>query len=114
MTRHRQHSLLQNIAAISAEFHTRPEYWEFYERFGKHIDGFIGQYALCIDMAKALTDWESHNGRANAYENTGMPWIEIVEAFVREVMSMALETGEIPNVRQVLRRLHVESAARHQ
>src|SRR5262249_33538556 len=94
MTWDRQHSLLQNVAAIAAEFHTHQAYWEFYERFGKHIDGFIGQYELCIEMAKALTDWEGNNGRAHAYDNAGAPWIEIVEAFVSEVISMALDTGE--------------------
>jgi len=105
----RQHSLLQNVAAISGDFHGHQAYWEFYERFGKHIDGFVGQYELCVEMAKALTDWETDNGGGAAYDNTGAPWIEIVEAFVNEIMSTSFDTGEIPNVRHVLRNLHVES-----
>jgi hypothetical protein len=41
-------SLRQNIAAISGEFHTHRLYGAFYETFGALIDGFVGQYELCM------------------------------------------------------------------
>jgi hypothetical protein len=96
-TTHRTHALLQNLAAISGDFHTHREYWAFYETFGSNIDGFIGNYELCIQMARALTDWEIQNGGpAVAYDDV-MPWIEVVEQFVDRMILRSIETGEIQN-----------------
>jgi hypothetical protein len=110
MTWDRQHSLLQNVAAISGDFHTHKRYWEFYQTFGRHIDGFVGQYEICIEMAKALTDWEAENGGEDAYANTADPWIEIVEQFIDSVIAQACDRREIPNLRYVLRHLGAEKA----
>jgi len=101
-THHRNHSLLQNVAAISGDFHTHKRYWEFYETFGKNIDGFVGNYNICIDMARALNDWEIANGGSRAYEHLATPWIEIVEHFVGTMILRSIETGEIPNARFIL------------
>ncbi len=54
-----ERSLRQNIAAISGDFHTHRLYGAIFDAFGKLICGFVGQYELCIAMAKALTDWEA-------------------------------------------------------
>ena len=96
-THHRKHSLLQNIAAISGDFHTHKRYWEFYETFGKNIDGFVGQYDICIGMAKALTDWENANGGLDAYDRHGLIWIEIVEQYVAAVLDRSIESAQVMN-----------------
>ncbi len=92
-----ERSLRQNIAAIAGDFHAHPYYWDFHDMFGKHIDGFVGNYDICIAMAQALTDWEIANGLGQAYENAGVPWIEVVESFVNDILETARESGEIPN-----------------
>ena len=68
-THHRTHNLLQNVAAISGDFHTHKLYHCFYDAFGKHMDGFIGNYNICIEMARVLTDWETANGGSRAYDD---------------------------------------------
>jgi hypothetical protein len=106
MIRDRQHSLLQNVAAISGDFHAHRDYWAFCETFGKHVDGFVGQYHLCIEMAKALTDWENANGGPYlAYENHDLLWIDVIERYVAVMIGRAVETGEIPNAGYMLRRV---------
>ena len=102
-----QRQLSQNIAAISAEFHTHRRYWEFYETFGRLIDGFIGNFDLCVEMAEALTDWELENGGLMAYENSGVPWIEVVENYVEDMLERSLATGGRVNPRTVLREIKV-------
>ena len=102
-----EHSLKQNIAAISGDFHTHELYGEFYETFGKLIDGFVGQYELCIAMAEALTAWEIANGMGEAYENAGVPWIEVVEDFVNTVLETAIADGAVPEPAGILPALPV-------
>ena len=97
-----EHSLKQNIAAISGDFHTHRLYGEFYDAFGKLIDGFVGQYELCIAMAETLTNWELANGLAEAYENAGVPWIEVVESFVETVLVATIESGELTDPAKIL------------
>jgi hypothetical protein len=107
MTRHittdTQRQFAQNIAAISGDFHTHRLYHAFYDTFGNMVDGFIGNYEICIHMAAALTDWEMDNGGAMAYENLGTPWIEIVEKYVDAILSCSIVTEELPNARYALR-----------
>ena len=93
----------QNIAAISADFHTHRLFNAFNDTFGKMIDGFIGNYEICIRMAEALTDWEIGNGGMMAYEDLGTPWIEIVERYVDTVISGSIQTEELPNAPYALR-----------
>jgi hypothetical protein len=97
------HSHQQNIAAISAEFHTHRQYNDFYNTFGNFIDGFIGNYEVCIAMANALSEWEIDNGGLDAYENAGLIWIEVVEKYVDTLIAHALEKGELPNAPFILR-----------
>lgn len=102
-----EHSLKQNIAAIAGDFHAHRLCDAFYDRFGRLIDGFVGQYELCIAMAEALTDWEVANGLGDAYENAGVPWIEVVEDFVDTVLTTATETGDLPDPREILPSIQV-------
>jgi hypothetical protein len=92
-----QRQFAQNIAAISGDFHTHSLYFAFYDAFGKMIDGFVGNYEICIQMAQALTDWEMANGGAMAYENLSTSWIEMVQRYVDALIHQSIETGEIPN-----------------
>jgi|APFre7841882654_1041346.scaffolds.fasta_scaffold17526_6 hypothetical protein len=106
----RQHA--QNIAAIAAEFHTHRLYNDFYDTFGKLIDGFVGNYDLCIQMAEALTDWELEHGGLMAYENAGVAWIEVVENFVEDMLERSIETQSVLNPHTVLREIQVLQIAR--
>ena len=101
------HYFNQNLAAISGDFHTHRLYGEFYDTFGKLIDGFVGNFDLCISMAKALTDWEYTNGGPMAYENRGVTWIEAIENFVAEMLERCLATGSVLSPATVLRQLTV-------
>jgi len=101
------HSLHQNIAAISAEFHTHRLYNDFYDTLGKFIDGFVGNYEVCIAMADALTSWEAANGGQMAYENAEVPWIEVVENFVEEMLERCIDTGSTLNAHTVLREIRI-------
>jgi hypothetical protein len=107
---HRQlieQSLRQNTAAISGDFHTHRLYAAFYDAFGKLINGFTGNYEICIGMAEALTEWEIANGLNMAYENHGVTWIEVVEGFVDGVIVNAVNTGLIPDFGTVIKGLQV-------
>src|ERR1022692_5085516 len=53
-----QRQFAQNIAAISGDFHTHQLYPAFYDTFGRMIDGFIGNYEICIQMATSLRSEE--------------------------------------------------------
>jgi hypothetical protein len=105
--REAQHQFAQNIAAISAEFHTHRLYNAFYETFGELVDGFVGNYELCISMAEALTDWELDHGGLMANENAGVPWIEVVENFVEDILERSIEIEGMLNPRTVLREIQV-------
>lgn len=103
MTWDREHSLLQKLAAVSGDFHCHQRYWQFYENFGRHIDGFVGQYELCIRMAEALTAWEAENGGSGAYELLGLDWIEIVEEYTGVMIDQSLEDETIADAEALLR-----------
>lgn len=105
MTWNRQHSLLQNVAAISGDFHTHQRYWQFYETFGKHIDGFVGNYEICIRMAQALTAWEAGNDGNLAYETLGVPWIEVIGEYTGVMIDQSLEDDTIADHEAILRDL---------
>ncbi len=88
-----QRQFAQNIDAISGDFHTHFLYTAFCDTFGGMIDGFVGNYEICIQMAASLTDWEIANGSAMA-----TPWIEIVEKYVDAVISGSIRAEELLNV----------------
>ena len=97
-----ERSLKKNIAAICAEFNTHHLRDPYYDCVGKYIGGFIGQYEFCISMAEALTDWEIENGLAEAYDNAGVQWIEVVEDFVETVLKAALDSRTVPDPAEIL------------
>ena len=72
------------------------------------VDGFVGNYELCISMAEALTDREhEHGGPMMAYDNAGVAWIEVVEDFVEDMLERSIETEGMLNPRTVLREIQV-------
>src|ERR1039457_5533249 len=82
-----QQSFAQNLAAIAAEFHTHRLYNDFYDTFGKYIDGFIGNYDLCVRMAEALTDWENSKGGLLASAKTHLHMNQRNRKFTRRSAS---------------------------
>jgi hypothetical protein len=99
-------SLLQNVAAISAELHTHKGFCEFYDACGEVINGFVGAYDVCIEMAQTLTDWEKdHGGPFIAYDTTDLSWIDVVAIYVDTVMKHMMETQTAPDYRAALREL---------
>lgn len=88
-----EHSLRQNIAALSGELHTHPRLAEFCDTFGKYVEGFVGHYEICVAMAEALTEWEISNGLSEAYEQCGVCWIDIIADFVDRLINTSLDRG---------------------
>ena len=102
------HGLVQNVAAISAEFHTHKRYAEFYEQGCDSIGGFVGVYDICIEMGQALTDWEDVNGGAFvAYDNAGIDWIEVVAQYVEAVITQMIAFDDSINTPFCLRELPI-------
>lgn len=92
----REFSLQENIAAISAELHTHALYWPFYEQQGRYIDGFVGNFRLAINMAKALTLWEDlHGGHGEAYDKNGLIWLELVQTYTDHMLRATLAQDSI-------------------
>jgi len=84
--------LLENVAILSADFHTDKEYARFYQRFGPDLGGFPGIYRLVIDMARTMTKWEvEHGGGGEAFDISGLSWPEASEKFVNAVISRSLK-----------------------
>ena len=105
MTWNRNQSMLENVAAISGDFHTHCAYEEFYDTFGPKINGFPGVYEICISMAKAMTDWEilqTRKGYTEPYGEVGLDWIVVVEEFVDRIISDSLVDGYLPADSDVL------------
>lgn len=90
MTDDNETSLLENVAAISCDLHTDRRYAGFYEAQADKLGGFIGIYGLCIDMAKALSEYEIAQGGASEFysgeHSDKMDWVELIEAFVDETL----------------------------
>lgn len=96
MTWDRNQSTLENVAAISGDFHTHSRYEEFYDTFGPRINGFPGIYAICVAMAKTMTEWEAsliRKGHIELYGENGIDWIIAVEEYVDRVISTSLIDG---------------------
>ena len=71
--------LLENVSAISANFHGDTEsYQAFYDAHSDHFSGFPGIWNHCIDLAKAFTKAESEL-KAIAGEN--YEWIDAIDEF---------------------------------
>jgi hypothetical protein len=103
-------SLLQNVAAISAELHTHKGFSDFYDACSEVINGFVGAYDVCIEMAQALTDWEKDNGGPFvAYDTTDLSWIDVVAIYVDTVMKHMMATQTPPDYPAVLRELAILS-----
>ena len=64
----------ENIAAISALFHTHKSYNDFYKKHGNCLGGFPGVWSFCVIAAAESTDrWD---------ERLDEDWIEGMENYV--------------------------------
>jgi hypothetical protein len=96
-------SLKQNIAAISGDFHTHRLCDAFYEAFG--ADRRLRRPVRALHRhGRGSHELGSRNGLSEAYENAGVPWIEVVEDFVETALETALDTGIVPDPAQICRR----------
>jgi hypothetical protein len=69
--------ICENVAAISADFHTNANYDAIYESRGEEIGGFPGFWTLCSDAGIAFTAAQRHlNASYEQFE-----WIEAVDRF---------------------------------
>jgi len=100
------YNLLQNIAAISADFHTHVRYDEFYETGCETIGGFIGVYDICIDMAQALTLWEWENsGQSTVYDELDISWLDVFTQYVDVMINHMIDSRTIVDFAACLRGL---------
>src|SRR4051812_41437383 len=53
--------------------------------------------------------FEANYGMAEAYENAGVPWVEVVESLVEHMLKAVAESGELPDPVRILPKIH----ARH-
>jgi DNA-directed RNA polymerase subunit RPC12/RpoP len=72
--------LLENVAAVSAEVHSHPHYKKFYDKVAPRVGGFPGIYRLCIDFARAMTEWETSRLGSDMLQR--IEWIDLVDACV--------------------------------
>ena len=64
----------ENIAAISALFHTHKSYDDFYKKHGNYLGGFPGVWSFCVIAAAEFTDrWD---------ERLDEGWIQGMENYV--------------------------------
>ena len=82
-----------NICAMSAEFHTHPQYQEFYDRFGARLNGFTGIYDYVILLADKLTLWERKNGGGKCWEDSPLDWMDTVQFMVSESIRLSFQYG---------------------
>jgi len=71
--------LMENVSAISAEFHKGDGYQEFYDAYKDHFHGFPGIWSYCVALAEGFTKAEKSLKvvAGNDYE-----WIEAINSFV--------------------------------
>lgn len=87
--------LLENVAILSADFHTHKDYHPFYRKFGPELGGFPGVYRLVIDMARSMTEWEKQHGGSEAFEVSSLTWAEASEKFADAVISRSLKDEDL-------------------
>jgi len=74
----------ETIAAVSATFHTAPDYEKFYEKHGETLSGFPGIWGLCAKMGIAFAEAE----RAIMPEWDGQ-WIDAIDDYVAAIFEKA-------------------------
>lgn len=90
-----------NAIALSAEFHTHPEYDRFYKTFCDKLNGFTGIYSMIETMAGHMTEWETAQelklGKNMAWDGRNVSWIEACEMYVQNVIGVALLAPDLFN-----------------
>jgi len=82
----------ETVAAVSAVFHTSPNYQKFYDIHGQSFEGFPDIYHLCAKMGMAfaaaecivLPKWDGQ-------------WIDAIDEFVRAIYERAFNTSLSPS-----------------
>lgn len=97
--------LLENVAAVSAEFHRDARYGRFYETYAEQLSGFPGIWKFCVTAGRAFTVAEP---RVNE------DWIETVDAYVDMIYASTLphEIGDVAS-RERLDLFAARAVARH-
>jgi carbon storage regulator CsrA len=99
-------ALLDNVAAISAEFHRHSKYDEFYDTFGAKLAGFPGIWDFCAQLGVYATEAQLAIKKQDSYE-----WLDVVLDIVSSVIATSLMEGKIPD-NEGLRTLIKNSFAR--
>jgi len=85
---------LENIAAVSAEFHYDKElFQQFYDNHGEHLSGFPGIWCYCVELGVAFTKAEKKFRRAFVTSDESY-WIDAITNYVKEI----LESGDCPSM----------------
>ena len=84
-----QRRLLENLSAISAEFHSNEAFDKYYNRYADVLSGFPGIWNQMIVMARAFTSVESSLASAVDHE-----WIEAIQFFVGQCYDIKPGKGE--------------------
>ncbi|WP_150113889.1 hypothetical protein [Leptospirillum ferriphilum] len=96
-----QQNLLENVAIVAESFYTDPRIMG--ESFSDLFDnGSAGMRNEVVRMAETLTEWEKRNGGLESYEKLGLDWIGVVEEYVKEYVSQAIDSGDLPFSEDVL------------
>lgn len=80
----------ETIVAVSATFHTAPDYEEFYKKHGDTLSGFPGIWGLCAKMGIALAEAE----RSIMPDWDGQ-WIDAIDGFVAAVYAKSSNMEEV-------------------
>lgn len=75
----------ENIAAISAVFHTDKRYEEFYNKYGPALDGFPGIWNMVSDAAIGFSEAEMAlqlNPETTFEWGNQVEWIDMIDSFV--------------------------------
>jgi hypothetical protein len=88
--------LIENTAAISAEFHLDARYQAAYDKHGESVSGFTGLWALCGDAAHVVTKAEQKGD----IDFMDMEWIEFIDNFVELMHRYLAEHDDAPQDRE--------------
>jgi hypothetical protein len=98
LTKPVEQSLLENVAAISAEFHSDKRYAKFYSTFCETLCGFPGIWALMVIAAEVFTKECPED--PDAYE-----WIDAILYYTGGILNLVNYRCENPQSVDILQPL---------
>lgn len=87
-------TLGENTAAISAEFHQSPKFYEAYAAIGEQVSGFPGLWNLCLYAATEITRLEE----MHTLDFSEINWIEFVTLFTDKLPDECISTNTAPGM----------------